>query len=86
MSWGEIRDVLGSIRAVCEIAPVSLSTHERALEIAERYGFSFYDATIVASALDARCDTLHLEDLQDGQVIEKQLTVRNPFPRGRRDT
>jgi predicted nucleic acid-binding protein len=60
---------------------VSLATHDRALDIAERYGFSFYDATIVALALDAGCDTLHSEDLQDGQVIEKQLTLRNPFSR-----
>jgi len=79
MSWGEIRDARGPIRAVCEIAPVSLATHDRALDIAERYGFSFYDATIVASALDAGCDRLQSEDLQDGQVIEKQLTLRNPF-------
>jgi predicted nucleic acid-binding protein len=79
MPWSEIRDALSPIRAVCEIAPVSLATHDRALDIAERCGFSFYDATIVASALEAGCDTLHSEDPQDGQVIEKQLTLRNPF-------
>jgi predicted nucleic acid-binding protein len=79
MTWGEIRDALSPIRAICEVAPVSLATHDRALDIAERYGFSFYDATIVASALDAGCDTLYSEDLQDGQVIEKRLTLRNPF-------
>jgi predicted nucleic acid-binding protein len=79
MTWGEIRDALDPIRTVCEIAPLTLATHDRALDLAERYGLSFYDATIVASALDAGCDTLYTEDLQDGQVIEKQLTVRNPF-------
>jgi predicted nucleic acid-binding protein len=78
MSWSEIRDALGPIRAVCEVEPVSVATHDRALEIAERYGISIYDATIVASALGAGCETLHSEDLQNGQVIEK-LTIRNPF-------
>jgi predicted nucleic acid-binding protein len=78
MSWNEIKDALGSVRAVCEVLPVSVGIHDRALEIAERYGVSIYDATIVASALAAGCETLHSEDLQDGQVIEN-LTIRNPF-------
>ena len=46
---------------------------------AERYKFSFYDSVIVASALHARCKILYSEDLQHGQVIEKQLRVTNPF-------
>jgi predicted nucleic acid-binding protein len=79
MSWGEIRDVLGPIRAVCEVEAITLDAHDRGLEIAERYGFSFYDATVVASALLAGCKTLYSEDLQDGQVIDKQLTISNPF-------
>jgi predicted nucleic acid-binding protein len=78
MSWSEIRDALGPIRAVCEVEPVSVAIHDRALEVAERYGISIYDATIVATALGAGCETLYSEDFQDGQVIEK-LTIRNPF-------
>ena len=78
MSWSEIKDALDSIRAVCEVLPMSVTIHHRALEIAERYGLSIYDAMIVASALVAGCETLHSEDLQDGQVIEN-LTIRNPF-------
>jgi hypothetical protein len=47
--------------------------------LAERYGFSTYDAMIVASALHAGCDTLWSEDIQDGMVIEE--THRQPVPR-----
>ena len=75
----EIREVLTQIRAVCAVASVTIETHERALRVAERYGLSIYDALIVPSALLAGCKTLHSEDLQDGQVIERQLTIRNPF-------
>jgi predicted nucleic acid-binding protein len=78
MSYGEIRDALAPIRTICSVAPLTIEMHDRALEITERYGFSIYDATIVAAALSAGCDTLYSEDLQDGQVIEK-LTIRNPF-------
>ena len=79
MSWGEIRDILLPIRAVCEIEAVTVETHDRGIEIAERYGFSFYDAMIVASALRGGCKTLYSEDLQQGQVIDRQLRIRNPF-------
>ena len=79
MSWPEIREVLAQVRAVCAVEPMSVDTHDRATQLAERYGLSIYDALIVATALLAGCTTLYSEDMQDGQVIERQLTIRNPF-------
>ena len=79
MSWTEIREVLAQVRAVCAVEPLTVETHERALRIAVRYRLSIYDALIVAAALLAKCQTLHSEDMQDGQVVERQLTIRNPF-------
>lgn len=79
MPWIEIREVLAQIRAVCAVESMTIETHEQALRIAERYGVSIYDALIVSAALLANCKTLHSEDMQDGQVIERQLTIRNSF-------
>ena len=79
MSWIEIREVLAQIRAVCAVEPMTIETHARALRLAERYGLSIYDALIISAALLANCKTLHSEDMQDGQVVERQLTIRNPF-------
>jgi predicted nucleic acid-binding protein len=79
MPWSEIREVLSQLRTVCSIEPISIETHDRAVHIAERHGLSIYDALIVSAALLAGCRTLHSEDMQDGQVIERQLTIRNPF-------
>ena len=78
MSWREVREVLSQIRAVCTVVPVTIETHEQALRIAERYGLSIYDALIVSAALLAGCKTLHSEDMQDGQIIERRLTISNP--------
>jgi predicted nucleic acid-binding protein len=78
MPIAEIRECLEPIRAICGVAPVAADTHERGLDLAERYGLSIYDAMIVAAALLAGCDTLHSEDLQHGQRIEG-LAIRNPF-------
>jgi predicted nucleic acid-binding protein len=79
LSMGEIRDVLTQVRAVCAVEPLTIETHERALQVTERYGLSIYDALIVSAALLAGCKTLHSEDMQHGQIIERQLTIRNPF-------
>lgn len=75
----EIREVLETIRDICLTEPLTVEDHDRACEIMEDYKFSFYDSVIVASALHAGCKTLYSEDLQHGQVIDKQLTVTNPF-------
>ena len=56
----------------------SQTLYHRGLDLQARYGFGFYDALIVAAALDAGCTRLFSEDLQHGQRIEK-LTVENPF-------
>src|ERR687892_40036 len=79
MSWVEIREILSQVRAVCPVEPITVEAHDRGLKIAERYGFSIYDAMIIASALLAGCATLYSEDMQDGQVFDEQLTIRNPF-------
>jgi predicted nucleic acid-binding protein len=80
MPWNEVQLALESMNVLCpDPLPITLDTHTQALAIAEKYGLKIYDALIVASALEARCTTLYSEDLQDGQVIAKQLTIRNPF-------
>jgi predicted nucleic acid-binding protein len=53
--------------------------HEAALDIAEEHGYSIYDALVVAPASEAGCATLFSADLHDGQTIDGQLTIRNPF-------
>jgi predicted nucleic acid-binding protein len=79
MSWKEIYEALDDIRSLCEpAAPLTVTIHDAALKIAAEYGFHIYDALILASALDAGCDTLYSEDMQDGQKIGP-ITIRNPF-------
>ena len=80
MSWKEAREFVDLICILCpDPVPISLDTHRGALAIAERYGYSIYDALIASAALEAGCKTLYSEDLQDGQIIDRQLTIRNPF-------
>lgn len=79
LSFPEVREVLGTVRILCDTQPLTIEHHDKGTEIAERYRFSFYDSVIIASALLAGCKTLYSEDLQHRQIIDKQLTVINPF-------
>lgn len=79
MSWSEVAEILDTVRAICPVQALSLETHDRGRAVAERYGFSVYDAMIVASAVLADCTVLYSEDLQHGQIVESRLTVQNPF-------
>jgi len=79
MGMNEVCEVLAGIRYVCDVQPVTIETHDQALDIMRRFGFSVYDSGIVAAAINAGCTTLYSEDLQDGQRIGSNLTIANPF-------
>jgi predicted nucleic acid-binding protein len=49
-----------------------------ALQLHARSGLSWYDALIVAGAMQARCDLLYTEDLQHGERFGS-IRVINPF-------
>jgi predicted nucleic acid-binding protein len=63
----------------CEVVDMSVETVSLAINLGERYQLSHWDSLIIASALDAGCDTLYSEDMQNGQVFEDRLKVDNPF-------
>ncbi|MFT4101012.1 MAG: PIN domain-containing protein [Burkholderiaceae bacterium] len=62
----------------CEVVPLDAVTVEHAMRLGERYGFSHWDALIVAAATLADCTILFSEDMQDGQALDG-LAIRNPF-------
>ena len=78
MSWAETRAFLSTIRGLLPVRPLTIDIHETGVRLAERYGLSIYDAMIAASALQADCDTLWSEDMQDGIVLDDRLRVVNP--------
>lgn len=83
MEWQEVRDAISALRVLCPtVLALDLATHDEALRIAERHGYSIFDAQVVASALQAGSDTLWSEDMHDGMVIDGRLRITNPFRTG----
>ena len=79
LSYSQIRDAVQEVSKGFPIILVSVNTIEMALNLAERYQYSYFDSLILASALEAGCQILYSEDLHDGQRIENQLMIINPF-------
>ncbi len=79
LSWAETHALMAAVRGLFQVNPVTIEIHESGLALAERFGFSTYDAMIAAAALAADCDILWSEDMQDGMVVEGRMKIVNPF-------
>ena len=81
-SWSvsKILAHLDNIETVCDdVFPILRNTVNKALSLRERYGYSYYDCLMLASALDGSCQIIFSEDMSDGQVINDTLKIVNPF-------
>jgi predicted nucleic acid-binding protein len=73
--YGAIQELAG----IFTVIPQSMETIVSAIQMAKRYGYSYFDSLIIASALESNCEILYTEDLQHSQLIEDRLTITNPF-------
>jgi len=76
------QNIIASIEELTSIISVtgfSPSTQIRALQLINKYLFSYYDSLIIATALENSCSVLYSEDMQHNQKIENQLRIINPF-------
>ena len=78
MPWPEINALLQAVKASCDVLPLTLTSHEKAIEIAQRFQLSLYDANIVACAVMSGADVLLSEDMHSGLLIDG-LKIQNPF-------
>ena len=74
-----IKEIIGEIADVADVVNEELALIFASFDIHERYRFSFYDSLIIAAAINARCQALLSENLQDGQIIDGKLRIINPF-------
>lgn len=80
MNSDETRDAVAQIRTLAtSIVDVDIDLHIRALDVHERWKFSFYDSLMLSAALRSGCVEFLSEDMQHGLVVDEDLTIRNPF-------
>jgi predicted nucleic acid-binding protein len=62
-------------RLDCLTETVILKAHDLII----KYQFQYFDAIIVATALQSNCIILYSEDMHNGLVIDDRHTIENPF-------
>ncbi len=60
------------------IVPVTSELFNRAVQVADRYRISYWDAAILAAAGMQGCDAVYSEDLNENQSYDGVLVI-NPF-------
>lgn len=77
--FDRVEETLHELLAVLQVRNLMPSTSLLAVQLTRRYGYSYYDSLIVASALEAQCSVLVSEDMQNGMLIDDRLRIVNPF-------
>jgi predicted nucleic acid-binding protein len=77
--WHEIAEVISDALALVDPPlALTLDLHAAARALAEDHRLSFYDALVVATAIEAGCNILYTEDMQHGRKFGS-LAIVNPF-------
>jgi len=79
LSPDDIENAILELDTFMPIVDFDITTQIKALRLKEKYKFQYYDALIVATALENSCTVLLSEDMQHQQVIDNTLTIVNPF-------
>jgi predicted nucleic acid-binding protein len=80
--WSDIEAALAVIHDwFRDIVPITSATHAAAVAVARDHSLAFYDALILAAAIEAGCETLFSEDFQPGRRFG-ECTIVNPFLAG----
>ena len=74
-----IQEIIGGIIGISDVVNEEIELIFSAFDIHKRYQFSFYDSLVIATAINAKCQVLLSEDMQNGQVIDEKLKIVNPF-------
>lgn len=79
-TWDEVDDIIRSfVLGAARVMPVTTETTFLTIRVAARYRLQFFDACLIAAALQAGCTMFYSEDMHDGLLIDDRLTIRNPF-------
>ena len=78
MPWQEIDALLLAVKTACDVMPLTIASHEKAVEVTKRFQLSLYDANIISTALISGAKVLLSEDMHSGLLIDG-LLIQNPF-------
>ena len=79
LSSFDIKNTIEQISNIVFTCDFNFDTQIKAIELKDKYNLQYYDALIIATALENNCNIIFSEDMQHNQIIENKLTIINPF-------
>jgi predicted nucleic acid-binding protein len=61
------------------ILPIESANVLQAMEVKQKYGYSYWDSLVLATALLHNCSIVYSEDMHHNQLINTTLRIINPF-------
>ncbi len=78
-SGTDARDTILEMVSTFPVLAVDSAKVILALDVQNRYGYTYWDSLILATALMHDCQILYTEDMQNQQVVENNVQIINPF-------
>jgi predicted nucleic acid-binding protein len=75
----EAKEIIIETITVFPIIEIDALNVLKAIDINERYKYSYWDSLLIATALINSCQVLYSEDMQHNQLIENKLRIVNPL-------
>ncbi|PSB06121.1 DNA-binding protein [filamentous cyanobacterium CCP1] len=75
----QAQEIISQLVAGFDISQMTAMQVVEAIKINARYGYSYWDSLLIATALLSNCSILYSEDMQHDQLIEGKLKIINPF-------
>jgi predicted nucleic acid-binding protein len=75
----EIAQAVDDFIASFQVHLVTDATIRSALQIQSKNLISYWDALIIASALEAECSVIMTEDLRSGLRVDGEIRINSPF-------
>jgi len=75
----EAKEIIFEMVATFPVLEIETATVLQALDINTRYGYSYWDSLVVATALLNDCDSIYSEDMHHTQLIDQKLHLINPL-------
>ncbi len=61
------------------ILPIESANVLQAMDVKQKYGYSYWDSLVLATALLHNCSIVYSEDMHHSQLINTTLRIVNPF-------
>lgn len=78
-SEAQVQELIISFYERHLVGQLGKETLLHASSLRARYGFSYWDSSMLASALAVGAQIFYTEDMQDGLLVENTLRLINPF-------